>query len=103
MTGKKTKETKTAMGIEEYQPPTQAALEYEALNFVKINKPRYYKDLKKTGKLKEHCQRRATKAMSYAKSLISNGMSEREAWDMAMRQILELKSDCITGIQQFNN
>jgi len=83
-----------AKEIEEYQPPTQSALENKALNVVKTNKPRYYRDLKKTGKLKEYCQRRATKAMSYAKSLIVNGMSEGEAWNMAIRQeILELKSD----------
>ena len=80
--------------IEEYQPPTQSELKNKALNFVKTNKPRYYRDLKKTGKLKEYCQRRATKAMSYAKSLIVNGMSEGEAWNMAIRQeMLELKSD----------
>ena len=83
-----------AKEIEEYQPPTQSELENKALNFVKTNKPRYYRDLKKTGKLKEYCRRRATKAMSYAKSLIVNGMSEGEAWNMAIRQeILELKSD----------
>jgi len=93
-TWEKTKETDMAKEIEEYQPPTQSELENKALNFVKTNKPRYYRDLKKTGKLKEYCQRRATKAMSYAKSLIVNGMSEGEAWNMAIRQkILELKSD----------
>ena len=83
-----------AKEIEEYRPPTQSELEYKALDFVKTNKLRYYKDLKKTGKLKEYCQRRATKAMSHAKSLISNGVSGEEAWNIAIRQeILELKSD----------
>ena len=76
-----------------YQPPTQSKLENEALNFVQRNKPRYYNDLRKTGKLKEYCQHKATKAMSHAKSLISNGMPESEAWDMAIRQeIMELKN-----------
>jgi len=87
-------ETDMAKEIDEYQPPTQSQLENTALNFVKTNKPRYYRDLKKTGKLKEYCQRRATKAMSYAKSLIVSGMSEGEAWNTAIRQeILESKSD----------
>lgn len=87
-------ETDMAKEIDEYQPPTQSQLENTALNFVKTNKPRYYRDLKKTGKLKEYCQRRATKAMSYAKSLIVSGISEGEAWNTAIRQvILESKSD----------
>lgn len=82
------------MYIANSQPPTQSELEYKALNFVKTNKPRYYRELKKSGKLKEHCQRKTTKAMGYAKNLISNGMLEEKAWNIAIREvILGLKSD----------
>ena len=73
--------------------PTQSELENKALTFVRTNKPKYYNNLKKTGKLKEYCQIRATKAMTYAKTLIVNGTPEAEAWNMAIRhEILEAKS-----------
>ena len=80
--------------IDRFQSPKQSELENEALNFVKANKSKYYDNLKKTGKLKEYCQHRATKAVSDAKSLISSGMSERKAWDVAINQeIMEKKTD----------
>jgi hypothetical protein len=80
--------------IDRPKAPTQSELENKALTFVRTNKPKYFNDLKKTGKLKEYCQRRATKAMSYAKTLIVNGTPEAEAWNTAIRhEILESKSN----------
>lgn len=71
-----------------FKQPTQAVLENNALKFVKTNKAKYYNDLRKTNRLKEYCQHRATKAMTLAKDLISGGMPPAKAWETAIREVI---------------
>ncbi len=78
----------------EWEAPTQEALEAQALDFSKKCKPKEYREMKKDGSLQEVCQLAARAAQSYAERLIKNGMWEREAWNMAIRQdILQSESD----------
>lgn len=78
----------------EWEAPTQEVLVLKALNFYKECKPKEYREMKKDGSLQEVCQMKAKAAKRYAESLIHQGMWNREAWNMAVRQeILESESD----------
>jgi hypothetical protein len=69
---------------------SQADLEAKALEYVKENKPKEYRKMKKSGDLDEYCRLAAKAARESAEALIKSGMWDREAWNLAIRQeILE--------------
>lgn len=73
---------------------TQAELEAKALKFIKENKPREYRKMKALRELSEYCQLKAERARKQAESLIADGIWDKEAWNLAIRQvILESESD----------
>ena len=75
-------------------PPSQSALEEQALNFLKTCKPKEYRNMKASGELKEYCQLKAKAAKRLAENLISTGVFENQAWHWAIRsEILEKEFD----------
>jgi hypothetical protein len=78
----------------DFVAPTQQELEAKALKFFRECKPKSYREMKKSGDLKEVCQLRAKATQRYALSLMENGVWETEAWNRAIRlKILESDSD----------
>jgi hypothetical protein len=69
---------------------SQADLEAKALEYVRENKPKEYRKMKKSGELDEYCRLAAKAAREFAQTLIASGVWDHEAWPRAIRQeILE--------------
>lgn len=75
-------------------PPSVESLRAKALAYIKECKPRDYRRMKRNGELEKYLDLAVEACQDYARRLIEQGMWEREAWNMAIRQeILESESD----------
>jgi hypothetical protein len=76
--------------IDEHDP---RILEAKARDFLHNIRPDQYKQMSKAD-INEYCEIKAKSAIQYAKNLMTCGVSEPEAWNLAIRScILESESD----------
>ena len=74
----------------EYQEPTQRELELQALEYLKSNKRKEYRETQQLGGLSVYCHAKAIATRLYAEKLIASGEVVRDAWNRAIhREILE--------------
>ena len=77
----------------EPSPVDQAAFKQKIVDYLKKNEPVLYNRKKKGGKLETYTELVAHEAMLYAQNVISRGMVEQAAWDLAVRQVIMWTKD----------
>lgn len=75
-------------------PLSEESLRKQALDYVKENRRKSYRQMKEDGELEEYLSLKVNACRRQAFNLIESGVWENEAWNMAIREkILETESD----------
>ena len=74
--------------MSEEQVYSDREIRQEALDYVKYNKPKEYREMKKNGELEEYLNHKVEVVKHEVETNMQMGISPIEAWHTAVRQVL---------------